>query len=42
MFNPNGESNSQVVIDTNDFQANRMIPLTLQPLLACQPLQRFI
>jgi hypothetical protein len=42
MFNPNGADNSQAVLDTQDCETNRMIPLTLQPLLACQPLQRFI
>ncbi|HWI70234.1 MAG TPA: hypothetical protein VNS88_18020 [Nitrospiraceae bacterium] len=42
MFNPNGESSAAVVLDKQDCDVNRMIPLTLQPLLACQPMQRFI
>lgn len=42
MFNPNGESNSQIVPERQDTAVNRMIPISLQPLLACQPMQRFI
>ena len=42
MLNPNGESNSQVVLENNDLRINKVITIYEQVFMACQPMVRFI
>jgi hypothetical protein len=42
VFNPNGESNSQLVPELTDLQHNRVIPISVRVLAAYAPMRRFM
>lgn len=42
MFNPNGESNSQLVPENADLGRIKSVPLAMRLFLVCPPMRRFM